>query len=255
MSGDDALLAKAAQLEDQARTEPLSRARELGLEASRLRMQALGEKPYPVLACSECWQLTGWLGSGERCDVCISSARREEAYADPQGSFVRLGERAPRVSGERPATWKRLAAAIGVSGPLVLARNAAWSDRVDAGVTGPPTPEDGFVVFGAERMEWPAPEGHDLLVRFSTAAYRFERDAWQQTLQTGGPVPLTPHVFPASLPMDQLAEAWSDYRAEVQRFNEERWETEDARREAERRDAKALDEAREDQSGTSSLLD
>jgi hypothetical protein len=52
---DDTLLAKAAQLEDQARTEPLSRARELGLEAARLKMRSLGEKPYPVLACSECW--------------------------------------------------------------------------------------------------------------------------------------------------------------------------------------------------------
>ncbi|HEY7632185.1 MAG TPA: hypothetical protein VH817_15875 [Thermoleophilaceae bacterium] len=255
MSGDDTLLAKAAQLEDQARTEPLSRARELGLEASRLRMQVLGEKPYPVLACSQCWQLTGWLGSDDRCDVCIASAKREAAYADPQGSWVQFEERAPRARGQGPATWKRLAAAIGVDGPLVLARNAAWGEKVDTGVTGPPTPEDGFVVFGAERVEWPAPEGHDLLIRFSPVAYQFAGGAWHHTIQTGGPVPVTPHVFPASLPMDQLAEAWSDYKDEIGRWASERWAAEDARREAEREDAKATAEAREDQTGTSTLLD
>jgi hypothetical protein len=255
VSGDDTLLAKAAQLEYQARTEPLSRARELGLEAAKLRMQALGEKPYPVLACSECWQLTGWVGSEGRCDVCISSAKREAAYADPQGSWVQFEEPAPRRRGQGPAAWKRFAAAIGVDGPLVLAVDAAWGEHVEGGVTGPPTPEDGFVVFGAERVERPAPEGHDLLIRFSPVAYQFAGGAWHHTIQTGGPVPLTPHVFPASLPMDQLAEAWSDYTEEIRRFNAARWNGEDARREAQREDEKADTEAREDQTGTSTLLD
>ena len=218
-------------------------------------MQVLGEKPYPVLACSECWQLTGWLGSGHRCDVCISSARREAAYADPDGSFVALSGPPERESGKRPSLAKRLVAAAGIGGPLDRALGAAWCERVDTGVTGPPSPEDGFVVVDVERGEWPAPEDHDLLVRFSTRAYRFEGGAWEHTIHTGGPVPLTPHAFRASLPMDQLAEAWSDYTAEIDHWSAARWQEEDTRREQQRQDAKALAEAREDQTGTSTLLE
>jgi hypothetical protein len=68
-------------------------------------------------------------------------------------------------------------------------------------------------------------------------------------------VPLTPDVFSASLPMDQLAEAWSDYTAEIEAFNAARWQEEDARREQERQDAQARAVAREEQAGTSNLLD
>lgn len=218
-------------------------------------MEVLGEKPYPVLACSSCWQLTGWLGSEERCDVCISSARREAAYADPHGSFVELATHVTAGRGRPPALWKRAAAVVGASGPLERELEAVWDEHVDTGVTGPPAPEEGFVVFGAERSEAPAPEGNDLLVRFSTRAYRFDGGAWQHTMESGGPVPLTPDVFPASLPMDQLAEAWSDYTTEIEAFNATRWQDEDAKREQERQDTQARTVAREEQAGTSNLLD
>jgi hypothetical protein len=255
MGHDDDRLTRADALEDQARTETLARARELGAEAARLRMQVLGEKPYPVLACSECWQLTGWLGSGDRCDVCISSARREAAFADPHGSFLNLASERSDQSRTRAAVWKRWAAAVGVRGPLERERVAAWDDRVEPDETGPSEPEDAFVIFDSDRGEWPAPEGDDVLVRFSTLAYRFENAGWRRINQTGGPTPLTPHVFPASLPMEQLAEAWSDYRGEVRAYNAAIWTEEAARREQERQAAKARAEAEEEQSGTSTLLD
>jgi hypothetical protein len=251
----DERLLRADELLDRARTEPLARAQELGEEAARLRMEVLGEKPYPVLACRECWRLTGWLGSEDRCDVCISSARREAAYADPEGSFLAVPEPRAPASGRKHAAWKRAAAMLGVGGPLAMARVEAWAEHVDMGVTGPAGPEEGYVAFDAERGEWPAPEGHDLLVRFSTRAYEFRRDAWQQALHTGGPVALTPHVFPASLPMDQLAEAWTDYRDEIQRWSAARWQAEEAKRESDRQDAEELADAREEQTGTSGLLD
>jgi hypothetical protein len=253
--GDDDRLARAGELEEQARTETLARARELGGEAARLRMEVLGEKPYPVLACSECWQLTGWLGSDDRCDVCISSARREAAFADPHGSFLNLASERSDQSRSGAAAWKRWAAALGARGPLERERVAAWNDRVDPDETGPSAPEDGFVIFDVGRGEWPAPEGNDVLVRFSTFAYRFESGGWRRTNQTGGPTPLTPHVFPASLPMEQLAEAWSDFRDEVHAYNAAIWAEEAARRERDRQEAKARAEAQEEQGGTSTLLD
>jgi hypothetical protein len=251
----DERLERADELLDRARTEPLAQAQELGEAAARLRMQVLGEKPYPVLACAQCWRLTGWLGSEDRCDVCISTARREAAYEDPGGSFAALRGLRAAAPRQRHAAWKRVAAVLGVGGPLALARVQAWCEHVDMGVTGPPSPEEGYVAFDGERGEWPAPEGHDLLVRFSTRAFEFHRDGWQQALHTGGPVVLTPHVFPASLPMYQLAEAWTDYRAEIQRFGAARWQAEEARRESDRQEAQDLAEAREEQTGTSGLLD
>jgi hypothetical protein len=55
--------------------------------------------------------------------------------------------------------------------------------------------------------------------------------------------------------MYQLAEAWTDYRAEIQRFGAARWQAEEARRESDRQEAQDLAEAREEQTGTSGLLD
>ncbi|HEY2603772.1 MAG TPA: hypothetical protein VGI67_19590 [Thermoleophilaceae bacterium] len=221
-------------------------------EAAAVRKQALGAKPYPVLVCSECFSLTGWLGSGGRCDVCISSARREDAFADPAGSWVGFGEPLTRAGSEAPSLFKRM---FGSRRSREEALNAAWGERVDPGETGPATPEEGFVIYDADRNEWPAPEGGDLLVRFSVAAYGFERGGWTPTRRPGGPTPLTPHTFPASLPMDQLAEAWNDYCAEVHAFNAKLWSEEDQRREDEREEAQALAEAREEQTGTSDMLD
>jgi hypothetical protein len=255
MGDDEARLIRADALQDEARTETLARARELGAEAARLRMEVLGPKPYPVLACSECWQLTGWLGSGERCDVCLASAQREAAFANPHGSFLNLGNEGPNDAPAKAPAWKRWATRLGIRGPLDREREAAWNQRVDPDSTGPPRPEDGFVIFDASRGEWPAPEGDDLLVRFATLAYRFERDCWQRIVAAGGPTPLTPHAFPASLPMEQLAEAWSDYVGEVQAHNAASWAGEADAREAVRQQAKARAEAQEEQSGTSKLLD
>jgi hypothetical protein len=255
MSDAERLLAEAGQLEDQARTETLAKARELGMRAAELRMQVLGEKPYPVLVCSECFQLTGWLGSGDRCDVCISSARREASFENPGGSWVSLATDASAFSTQRASAWKRLAAKFGASAALDKERTTAWNAKVDPGETGPFEPEDGFELFGAERGESAAPEGVDLLVRFWLRAYRFENHAWQQIIRTGGPVPLTPDVFPASLPIDQIAEAWNDYCDEVRRHGAAAWAAECERREGKRQAAQSLADARSEQRGTSGLLD
>jgi hypothetical protein len=254
MSDDDRLV-RAAALEERARTETLARARELGAEAARLRMEVLGEKPYPVLACSECWQLTGWLGSGGRCDVCISSALREAAFENPGGSFVSLRSHATEEPPEKVPAWKRWVAVVGIRGPLDGSHASAWNERVDPDETGPPNAEIGFVIYDASRGEFPAPEGNDLLVRFSTLAYRFESAGWRRVIEAGGPTPLTPHVFPASLAMEELAEAWSDYGAEIHAYNAATWAAEAARREQEREAANARAEAQREQSGTSKLLD
>jgi hypothetical protein len=70
-----------------------------------------------------------------------------------------------------------------------------------------------------------------------------------------GPDPLSPDVFAASLPIEQLAEAWGDYREEIAAFNRGVWSAEEERRERARQADEELLAARREQLGTSDLLD
>jgi hypothetical protein len=62
-------------------------------------------------------------------------------------------------------------------------------------------------------------------------------------------------AFAASLPIEQIAEAWSDFRGEVDDFNRVRWSEESDRRERQRDAEEELIQARREQRGTSRLLD
>jgi hypothetical protein len=257
MDERDVLLTQAASLDDQARGVRQADGRQLRREAADLRIRALGQKPYPVLVCSTCFKLTGWLGLNERCDTCIDSDHRKAAYADPSGGWVDLseGDRQHGSVEEAPGGWKRAVALVGWRGPLRELRVATWMRHVEPGETGPIDPEEGFETAVADRTDDAAPEGPDLLVRFFVRAASFDGNQWRPVVGVGLPDPLTPSVFPASLPIEQLAEAWNDFRTEVEEFNRARWSEEDARREQERDAEDALLRARREQQGTSGLLD
>jgi hypothetical protein len=214
-----------------------------------------GEKPYPVLVCSTCSKLTGWLGSGERCDSCIDRALRKTAYAS--GGWVDVTGNGPHnpAAEAGPAAWKRAAAAVGWRAPLREERAATWLRHVEPGETGPVDPEQGFEIAVADRTESAAPEGADLLVRFFVRAVAFDRDGWRPLVGVRLPDPRTPSVFPASLAIEQLAEAWNDFRAEVREVNRARWSEESERRDRESREEQERLQARREQHGTSGLLD
>ena len=69
------LLEQAKQLETQAieQGEETAAGRELRGKAAALRVQALGERSYPLLVCKSCFRVTGWLS----CDG--KSAIRNDA--------------------------------------------------------------------------------------------------------------------------------------------------------------------------------
>jgi|tagenome__1003787_1003787.scaffolds.fasta_scaffold20515815_1 hypothetical protein len=257
MATREELLRQADELDERASALAQAEGDRLRTEAAGLRVSALGEKPYPVLVCAACFRLTGWLGSGDRCETCLDRELRKAAYADPSGGWVDLTADRPaeQSAGLAPSGWKRAAAAVGWRRPLREARLAVWLRNIDPGETGPMQPEEGFELAVADRAEDPAPEGGDLLVRFYARGLRFEAASWQPRVGTALPDPLTPNVFAASLPIDQLAEAWNDFRAEVDDFSRARWSDESARRERERAADEELLRARREQRGTSSLLD
>src|SRR5215831_18935309 len=76
----DALQEQAAALDVEATTVQGSRADALRREAAELRAHALGPKPYPVLICNVCFELTGWVGAD---GACATDLWRRAERADP----------------------------------------------------------------------------------------------------------------------------------------------------------------------------
>ncbi len=240
----DELLRQAAALDDRA-----ARSNEGDVDARRqaaeLRARALGPRPYPVLVCEACFELTGWLGGDGLCARCVRRRleRAGGAHFDPVHA---VEEAAPFL--------RRVKRAIGVG--TARDRVREWLTKVEPGETGPVQPEEGWALEWAVKGERAAPEGPDLLVVFDVQSYRFEFAAWRaaETSPGGKPRRLVPRELPASLPIAALAEAWNDFEEEVAAHNRAVWTAESARRDGQAQAAADRAAAFELERGTSALL-
>jgi len=108
----------------------------------------------------------------------------------------------------------------------------------------------------AHRSDAEAPDRSCILVRFTTARRRFDGKSWSHTDGTRIPHDelWLPAEFPASIPIEQLAEAWADYTAAVESFNRNSWRAEDERRAAEAQREAEREGALREQRRTSELL-
>jgi hypothetical protein len=243
------LRAQAAALDVEATASGGSRADALRREAAELRVRSLGPRPYPVLICNVCFELTGWVGAD---GACATDLWRRAERADPTDLRAALGFR-PDSTRERESLRRRLGRTLGLAS--AGERRREWRTKVEPGETGPLAPEEGWAIEWPVRSERHAPEGPDLLVSFDVQSYRFEFGAWRAVDVTPGGKPrrLMPREFAASLDIAALAEAWADLSAEVDEHNRRIWERETARREAIEHEAQDLRDA-EAQRGTSDLL-
>jgi hypothetical protein len=251
------LLANERELEAEAAKDgdahsPL----ELRLKAAQLRVTALGEKSYPVLVCSECGRVTGWLSESGQCDSCLREAQLQHAYADPHGGWVVLDDARPAHKHAEhphhgPGTVHRL---LGGRDRAVV---EAWLERVDPGTTGPVEPEQAFEVECAHRDQVAAADGMGTVVRFRTASHRFEGRHWVEleTTRIALGAVLVPAEFSGGLPAEQLVDAWLDYKQAVEEFNTNRWSDLSAAREQARLETEARETAPEEQRGAADLLD
>ena len=82
--------------------------------------------------------------------------------------------------------------------------------RVEPDDTGPIAPEEGYEIEVARRDELDAADGSGVIVRFRTARSRFVEGSWIDGASTdiASRDLLVPAEFPASLPAEQLVEAW-----------------------------------------------
>lgn len=218
-------------------------------QAAQLRVQALGGRSYPVVVCSECARVTGWVDANGLCDPCVRSRQREAAYADPHGGFVSLRDIHPLTgSAERQHGPGLVGRLLGGKGTRERALVETWMTRVEPDETGPIAPEEGYEIEVAHRDEIEAADGSGLLIRFRTATHRFTHGAWLplETTRIGSRDLLVPPEHSAGLPAEQLVDAWLDYRTEVDELNRARWSSESGARESQRvAQAEQDDEVRE----------
>jgi hypothetical protein len=188
--------------------------------AAELRVQALGPRPYPLLICETCSVVTGWLGSDGACVMCWTRKHDRDA------NRVMAADARPRRREQRVPLGRRLARTLG------LGAMREWLSRIDPGDTGPTAPEEGWETESAVKWDEAAPEGPHRVVRFDVQTYRFEYGAWRPCdgSRGGKPRRLVPRELGADLPIEQLAEAWNDFEAEVAAHNRRFWQTEAARR-------------------------
>lgn len=251
MATAEELLAKAAALDDDAAHLPAGdvHGHELRRRAAELRVEALGPRPYPVLVCSVCSRLTGWVGKDGACEVDVRRRRQSE---DPD--HLGAPDRRVRPADERLPLSRRIKRMLGVGSSHDRSRE--WLTKVDPGTTGPIEPEEGWSIEWPVKVEVQAPEGPHLLVVFDVQSYRFEYGAWRECATTPGGKPpgLVPREFSASLSMEALAEAWNDFVGEVARHNARVWAAEQDRRDGVAQDVRERATAYESEHGTSELL-
>jgi hypothetical protein len=255
------LLAEARRLDAEAihMGEEGAHGRTLRARAAALRVEAIGERVYPVLVCSACYRLTGWTSARGRCDACLrhAAARAEES----SGSWPsRLVPSYPKPSSAPPAPLgARLAARLGHRRALDQAVVRTWMAHVEPDETGPVDPEVGYEIEVAVRDEVERIDASGMLVRFTTLTHRFGGGGWERLSSTRvgrSQLPL-PAEFAADLPIAALVEAWSDYQQALAAIGRRSWRAElDAReaREAERAGEATSAQAVRDQRHTSDLL-
>jgi hypothetical protein len=100
-------------------------------------------------------------------------------------------------------------------------------------------------------------DGTATLLRFRRAGHRFSGNHWieLETTRIGRDGLLVPDEFSAGIPADQLVDAWLDYKQAVEEFNRARWSNESARRERERFEREAREDALREQPRRCGLLE
>ena len=221
MATRDELLAQAAALDAEAIAAHSDDRPQAALrrQAAELRVQALGPKPYPVLICSSCFRLTGWLGADGVCaPEPAPSQARERRLARQRAARPLPAESGPLL--------RRMRRTLGVGQPPRTARGRG--SRVEPGETGPVAPEEGWELEVPVKYEQEAPEGHDLLVYFDVASVRFEYGAWRPVdgSHSGKPYRLGPREFAASLSGRGARRGVDRLRAGGRRHNRRVWHAE-----------------------------
>jgi hypothetical protein len=251
----DSLLEQACQLDAAAihAGETTDAGRSLRAQAAALRISAIGSRDYPVIACGNCYRITGWVDGAGRCDFCARHLADRAAAA--RGAWAAAAPGPATPSAPRAPLRARLGARLGGEGARKQAVRA-WFEHVEPGETGPVEPEVGYRTEVALRDEIERTDQAGVLVRFTTSEHRFGGASWERSAIThiGRSEMPNPTEFSASLPVESLVAAWSDYQQAVAAYNRGVWRAQSTKRDQVAAAAAARAEALREQQHTAELL-
>lgn len=264
--------------------------RDLQERSTKLRLRALGPKPYPVRVCDRCRHATGWLTGGTMgtCDNClrsdvVSMNQMDLPEAVMGGSreidqmFTEILNRGLNSASfsdlgydRAPSRWTRWFQPGRYDKQVAL----NWGEVVHGPVIcGPETPEEGFSLWLPVRFERVASNNSETLIGFAVNRYRWQHDHWTPAPNTGRwedraeredqpPYFVFPTLFPATIGVEALLAAWNDFTSLCWQDAAARWDAECDRRgikRAERDTVKAIAGVNKDEvlagRGTLKVLD
>lgn len=232
--------------------------RDLMERSTKLRIRALGPRPYPVLVCERCRQATGWLNGGTAgvCDACLRSdivaINQMDLPEAVMGGAKEIDDMFSRIlnKGLNATTFSESEYGQAPSRLTRWFRSGRYDEQVALNwghvvhgpvICGPDTPEDGFSLWLPGRYERVSANNAETLIGFYVERYRWQRDHWVASPNTGRwedraerddqpPHFVFPRVFPATLPVEALEAAWDDFTALCWQDAADRWDAECDRR-------------------------
>jgi hypothetical protein len=271
--------ATQAQIRERERKAEERRAKIASAEA----VIAERAKPYPLYVCDWCLNIVGWranytaiINGGHPKDdsqlLCLDCVSKGVwgTLDDPDvlspiylrvieqgGRFLdrklerRIDAELAALSDPPLPLASSLLRCLGGRRRYEQARLRNWRRFVDGQWESEPpmdAPGDRFFVWGAERTEIDAPDKSGRLVLFKAGSYRWDgrRFLRQRRPWRSQPKTVTPTVWPATLPLEQLVEAWEEFRVEVAQASQREWARSEQGRERDR-ESRALRQERERQ--------
>jgi hypothetical protein len=221
------------------------------LEAQRLSLKERG-LDYPLEVCEGCERVVGWLSEPlnglahsdpegyRRCLDCLSKnvfgkkLELELIYHPLIDRVIRfrgknaeeqIEEALRRLSDPSLSLRVRALRRLGRPRRYQLEQLRNW--RRFVGESWREEPPLGMIpaLWGAEKTEAKAPDASGRLILFKIGRYRWQGDHWQRLRRSPSvrPQTKTPTVFSASLPLEQLLDAWADFQRELAKRNYVDW--------------------------------
>ncbi|MDX1536062.1 MAG: hypothetical protein R3346_04885 [Candidatus Spechtbacterales bacterium] len=221
--------------------------KELRIEAVRLRVQAFGQKPYPIEICKHCCSAVGWVGPTIRiCEGCKDNeVLRRNRYNLPsammgtrksidatKNKILSKGRKFPLlmnpdIDNQEVSLKARLLALFGERELLEQEQDKLWQIVVDPlGIGNTPEPQIGAICDVPVKYTKEATDSEEFLYLFGAIPYEWTGRYWKRRddLQNRPLSHLFPTSFSAELDPNAFNSAWNDFVLFVHSANMEMWD-------------------------------
>jgi hypothetical protein len=269
---------EARRLRASARRKAKENSKDLGafeskVDEAKAEIEARKNKSYPLHVCIDCGDITAWISDKGACFSCAGGALESEPdwQLAPRLRKQYFERKRKQYSQPGVSSLKYLAHLLYLSSPYRKQVQSNWlSFALNPDQCAPIDPIEHYYLERPEKYELLAPDSSGKVIVFSSGVYCFGDGRWVRAHDghyRGSK--FLPCVWPASLPIDELASAWHDWQQGIFEFNTTKWQTYIGKQEneqmlalqKEKRDfeeaikKREQDELIHEQTGTVSILD